>query len=273
MIMSQYLYQQLTDRNIGLLSQEQQVRLQNSCVAVCGLGGLGGAVAEILARAGVGSFKLLDHGAFEPTNLNRQIYCFTDTNGRLKTDVTDEYLKKINPGIRTEKYQGINKENIHSFLDGVDAVALCVDALIPILLLSRGAREKNIPLVESWAVAYGNVRVFNKNTPPLEEVYRFPTIGRDISSITPEEERSLILQSIASLMSLDGLKNFYPDPAIRRMMEKKEGTTFAPMVWLSCVMVAFEVIKILLDWGNLALAPRFAVYDCVSHRIPEQNSP
>ena len=212
----------------------------------------------------------MDHGTFEPTNLNRQIYCFTDTNNRLKTDVTEEYLKKINPGIRTEKYLEVTEDNVQSLLNGVDAVALCVDALIPILLLSRVSREKKIPLAESWAVAYGNVRVFNEHTPSLEEVYGFPTISRDIASITPEEEQGLILQSISSMMALDGLKDFYPESAVRRMMEKREGTTLAPMVWLSCVLVAFEIIKILLDWGDLALAPRFAVYDCVHHRIPPQ---
>ena len=264
------IYQQLTSRNIGLLSEQQQARLKSSCVAVCGLGGLGGAVAEILARTGVGAFKLMDRGTFEPTNLNRQIYCFSDTEDRLKTDVTEEYLKRINPGIKTEKYLEVTDKNIQSLLHGVDAVALCVDAIIPILLLSRVAREKKIPLAESWAVAYGNVRVFNEQTPSLEEVYDFPTIGRDIASISPAEEKELILKSIASMMTLDGLKDFYPDSAVRRMMEKREGTTFAPMVWLSCVMVAFEIIKILLDWGDLALAPRFAVYDCVQHRIPPQ---
>jgi molybdopterin/thiamine biosynthesis adenylyltransferase len=272
MIMPSELYRMLSNRNIGLLSEEQQLRLKDSCVAVCGLGGLGGAVAEILARTGIGAFKLMDCGTFEPTNLNRQIYCFTDTNDRLKTDVTEEYLHKINPDIRIEKHQEVTENNVQTLLSGVDVVALCVDALIPILLLSRVSRQKRIPLVESWAVAYGNVRVFNENTPSLEEVYGFPTIGREVSSITPEEEQGLILQSIASMMALAGLKKDYPDSAIHRMMEKGEATTLAPMVWLSCVMVACEIIKILLNWGNLALAPHFAVYDCVHHRIPPQNS-
>ncbi len=262
-------YEQLINRNIGLITKEQQDILKNSCVAVCGLGGLGGTVAEILARTGVESLKILDHGTFEPTNLNRQIYSFIDTNDRLKVDVTEEYLKKINPDIDIKKFVNITEETAHSFLNGVNVVALCVDALLPILMLSRAARDLKIPLVEAWAVAYGNVRVFTEETPSLEEAYQFPTIGRDISSITPEEERNLILKSITSMFVLEGLQDFYPESASKRLLEKGEGTTLAPMVWLSCVMMAFEVVKIILQWGKPALAPGFAVYDCVNHRIPE----
>ena len=260
-------YQHLVTRNIGLLTTEQQDTLKNSCVAVCGLGGLGSPVAEILARSGIESFKLLDHGTFEPSNANRQIYCFTDTVGLKKTDVTEQYLKKINPAIKTEKFLQVTEENVADVLRGVQVVALTVDAILPILLLSRQAREFNIPLVEGWAMAFGNVRVFNEDTPSLEEVYQFPTIGRPLASITPEEQKTLLLQSIYSLQNIEGLSDHYPDAAIRRLLEKGEGTTFAPMVWLTCVMMAFEVIKVLLNLGTLALAPDFAVYDGFQHTL------
>ncbi|GAX62297.1 dinucleotide-utilizing enzymes [Candidatus Scalindua japonica] len=265
-------YKNIANRNIGLLNKEQQEELKGSCVAVCGVGGLGGVISEILARTGIESFKLLDNGKFEPTNLNRQIYSFNDTNDCYKIDVTEEYLKKINPDIKIVKELEITEENVDNFLEGVDVIALSIDSVLPVLILSRAARRLNIPLVEGWAVVFGNVRVFNDQTPSVEEMYKFPTIGREISSITEEEARKLMYQSVLSLETIDGLLEHYPESAFKRLQEKGEGTTLAPMVWMTCVMMALEVFKIILNWGKIALAPNYAVYDGINHQIRNQQN-
>lgn len=261
-------FQQLANRNIGMLTEAEQEKLRTSCVAVCGLGGLGGIIAEVLARVGIESMVLLDHGTFEPSNLNRQIFCFNDTNGRNKTDVTEEFLHRINPAIRIRKYLQVSPENVDEVLDGVDVVALSVDDIRAILTLSRAARSKNIALVEGWAVAYGNVRVFNADTPTLEEVYGLPTIGREIASITEAESRELIIYSLMHMQKIEGLRDYYSEATLQRLMTKGEGTTLAPMVWLTSVLMANEVFKVILGWGDLALAPELRFYDAIKHRIP-----
>ncbi len=43
-------------------------------VFMAGCGGLGGAVADMLARTGIGMFRLCDPDVFEETNLNRQLF-------------------------------------------------------------------------------------------------------------------------------------------------------------------------------------------------------
>ncbi len=263
-------YGDLVNRNIGLLTHEQQNKLKRACVAICGLGGIGGVPSEILARTGIESFKLLDNGSFEPTNSNRQIYSFGDTNRRKKTTVTEEYLKKINPQIQTESLDEITEISADGFLCGVDVVVLGIDSIIPCIVLSRAARRLGIPLVEGWALSFGNVRVFTSETPSLEEVYELPTIGRDVSTIGDEEAKDLVFHSLNHLRRIEGLYECYPDTAIERLRKSGEGTTLAPMVWLGCAMVAHETIKVLLNWGDLALAPRFAVYDGIHHRIPKQ---
>jgi len=267
-------YGRMVNRNLGLLDERQQQRLKGSCVALCGLGGIGGPISEILCRLGVGSFKLLDHGAFEPTNANRQIFCFTDTDGRMKTDVTEEYLRRINPEVRTEKYVEITEENVEPFLEGVDVAVLSIDSAIPCLILGRATRHRGIPLVEGWAAAFGNVRVFTSDTPSLEEVYGFPTVGREISSVSEEEAGLLMMQSLRTFASqIPEVGTYYEDSDWQRLQEKNEGTTICPCVWLTCVLMANETMKILLDWGKLALAPTFAVYDPFAHQIPAQRVP
>lgn len=260
--MSNTNYELLTSRNLGLLDEDAQEKFKRSKVAICGLGGIGGPVTENLVRMGIGNLSILDHGTFEPTNSNRQIYSYTDTDGRSKTEVTEEYLRKINPDICIEKFTELTLENVDLFLNGADVAILAVDALIPILILSRAARSKKIPLVESWALAFGNVRVFTENTPSLEEVYCYPTIGREVKDISPEEQAYLLKKSIFDVVaSFDGIMKHYPERAVRKLEEENVATSLSPLVWLSSVMMAVETCKILLDRKELALAPSFQVFD------------
>lgn len=267
-------YTNAVNRNLGLFSEDQQEKLRGSCIAVCGLGGLGGPISEMLCRLGIGSYKLLDHGTFEASNLNRQIFCFTDTDERLKTDVTDEYMRKINPEIKTEKYTEVSEENIDAILEGVDVVVLSIDSMIPCLIISRVARRLGIPVVEGWAGVFANARVFTSETPTLEEVYNMPTIGREISSISPEEAKQLAILSLQQVVEqIPTIGGYYKPSDWQRLAEKNEGTNLCPFVWMTCALMASETMKAILGWGRLALAPEFAIYDPFGHTIPSQNLP
>ena len=56
-----------------LIKKEGIESLQNSTVAIFGVGGVGGFVVEALARAGVGTLHIIDHDTVSISNLNRQI--------------------------------------------------------------------------------------------------------------------------------------------------------------------------------------------------------
>lgn len=141
-----------------------------------------------------------------------------------------------------------------------------IDTVIPCLIISRAAQERKIPMVEGWAVVTANVRVFNEHTPGLEEVYEMPTIGRPIGEISKEEETALMMHTLDMVIKdIPGLKEQYPEAAFIRLEETGEGSTLAPFTWLTCSLMASEVMKVVLDWGNLALAPHFATYDPLLH--------
>ncbi len=66
-------------------------------VAVFGIGGVGGHVAEALVRSGIGNIDIIDNDIVSLSNINRQIIADFDSVGRLKVDVMEERIKKINP--------------------------------------------------------------------------------------------------------------------------------------------------------------------------------
>jgi hypothetical protein len=143
----------------------------------------------------------------------------------------------------------------------VDKVQTCV-------LISRRAKEKNIPLIESWAVPYGNVRVFTKDTPGLEEVYHLPSRNRELKEISEEEFKKMDLMMLEVVSQFPGIKSFYGPQAIERIMQG-ENTTFAPCVWLNSVLMSLEAVKILLGRPKIALAPAFALYNPFLFEIPK----
>lgn len=82
----------------GLLLGEDAVRrLSRARVAVFGIGGVGGHVAEALARSGIGELDLFDNDVVSPSNINRQIVALHSTIGRYKTEVMAERIHDIRP--------------------------------------------------------------------------------------------------------------------------------------------------------------------------------
>ncbi|MBU1138528.1 MAG: HesA/MoeB/ThiF family protein [Proteobacteria bacterium] len=109
----------------GLLPA-QQLLLFHAKVAIIGSGGLGGRVAELLARMGVGNIFLTDPDIFNESNLNRQNFCTTETLGDYKVEVVARELKKINPILNIEMTKGRFSETSVSaadlIVDGLDSI-------------------------------------------------------------------------------------------------------------------------------------------------------
>src|SRR5574344_674839 len=77
-------------------------KLENACVAIIGLGGVGAFAAEMLCRAGVGSFILADSDVIDVTNKNRQLPARDSTIGKVKTEVIAERMRDINKDVKVK---------------------------------------------------------------------------------------------------------------------------------------------------------------------------
>ncbi len=263
-------YHDLTERNIGLLSESEQQQIRETHAAIFGMGGLGGVIAEVLVRAGVGELTVVDKDVFETTNLNRQIFAFTDTLGHRKTDVVDDFLHRINPGLILHKAISVSTSNIGDLMKNVNIALLALDDVVPCITISRFAHTHNIPLVEGWAIPFANVRVFTAGTPTLEEVYKLPTEGKKMEALSEEERQAMNLSMLYELKSIEGIDEYYSETALQSI-NRGRIPSFAPMVWLTAVLMAGEALKLILGKGNIAYAPSFSLYDPYRNCIPKQN--
>jgi molybdopterin/thiamine biosynthesis adenylyltransferase len=160
-------------RNRKTLSEADQIRLLESTVCIVGLGGLGGTVAETLARMGIGRFCLVDGDVFETHNLNRQLLSSTDRIGMPKADAAVMRVKRINPGLEavgTAAY--LTPENADAVVSSCDLVVDCLDNIQSRFTLEAAAKRAGIPMV-SAAVAgiSGHVTTIFPGDQGLENVY------------------------------------------------------------------------------------------------------
>ena len=140
-----------------LLGHEAMEKLENSHVAVFGLGGVGSWCAEALARSGVGRMTLVDRDTVGESNINRQLCAYTSTVGRAKTEVMAEHLRDVNPDIRVSciegHYEAADRER---FFADYDFVVDCIDLVSCKIDLILSCRERGIPIVS--ALGTGNKR-------------------------------------------------------------------------------------------------------------------
>jgi len=113
----------LFKRNVRGVSK----KIKETKVCILGLGGLGSNVAVLLARAGIGSLKLIDFDVVEASNLNRQQYRISHI-GIKKTEAIKSILKEINPFVKIDILDiKVDRENILSVVGDIEIIVEAFD--------------------------------------------------------------------------------------------------------------------------------------------------
>ncbi len=149
-------------KNFHSLTLAEQRRICESRVLVCGCGGLGGVIINLLASAGVGALRLVDGGIVVPSNLNRQWLGDTQALSRPKAEVTGARVQAINPFIDVEIFPTLMDENnAGSFLEGMDLVLDALDDLTGSFLVAEAAKRARAPFIHTAATGWwGQVSTF-----------------------------------------------------------------------------------------------------------------
>ena len=143
-------------RSEMLLGSESMEKLKNSSVIVFGVGGVGGYVAEALARMGVGRIALVDNDKVSVSNINRQIIALHSTVGQYKTEVMKNRILDINPNAVVETYNMFYlPENADSIdLKNYDYIADAIDTVSAKIELAVRANNLGLPIIS--AMGTGN---------------------------------------------------------------------------------------------------------------------
>lgn len=139
------------ERSAMMFGEDALSALAGKRVALFGVGGVGGYVAEALARCGIGYFMLVDSDTVSRSNINRQIIALQSTVGKPKVDVMAARICDINPNAVVDCRQTFYlPENAHEIdLKSFDYVIDCVDTVSAKLELALRCKQLNIPLIAS----------------------------------------------------------------------------------------------------------------------------
>lgn len=152
-------------RTARVIGEEALLKLSSASVIVFGLGGVGGAAAESLVRAGIGRIGIVDKDTVDITNINRQIIATDKTVGMNKTDAMGERLLSINPQLKIDKYnifylpETADEINLSQYDFAVD----CIDNVTAKLELISRARSAGVPVISSMGTG-------NKLHPEMLEI-------------------------------------------------------------------------------------------------------
>lgn len=247
-------------RNLGLISDEEQETLRNSRVAIAGMGGVGGVHLATLARMGIGKFTIADPDTYEVGNMNRQYGASTRSFGRNKAQVMAEEAWSINPDADIRVYaEPVTSENVREFLSGADIYVDGVDFFSIAIrrLLFRTARELGIwgttaaPLGCSTAwlsfdprgVGFDEYFGFYDGMPRLDELIAF-AVG-----LAPRATQKPYMD----LSKVD--------------LNARTGPSLGLSCQLCSGVTASEVLKILLRRGQPVTAPQYAQFDAYTGRL------
>lgn len=225
-------------RTAALIGDKAVELLNNSRVMLFGLGGVGSFVAEALVRSGIGEIAVYDNDTVDITNINRQLIALDCTVGRLKTEVTAERLKQINPNVRVLEYPVfVTPELIEKTdLSKLDYVIDAIDNVTAKIAICKKAREQSIPVISAMGAG-------NKLDPTLFEIAPI-----EKTSVCP---LARVMRSELKKRNITGVKAaFSKEPAIKNNKTEKSPSSIAFVPSVMGLIIAGEVIKdIIKDKG------------------------
>lgn len=179
-------------RNRLLMGEDNLKKLKGSKVALFGIGGVGGYVAEALARSGVGSFLLVDNDVISISNINRQIIALHQTVGKYKVDVMKKRILDINPDadVTVSKCFFLPENSGEIDFSGYSYIVDAVDTVSAKIEIVMKAAECNVPVISSMGT--GNkldpsmlqiADIFDTSVCPLARVMRHELRERGIKKL------------------------------------------------------------------------------------------
>lgn len=245
--MTQAFYDEMTTRNLGFVSEEEQTRLRDGAVFVAGVGGMGGACVQMLVRAGVGRIAIADLDDFEVSNLNRQLFAFTDTVDRPKAEVTAEGLLKINPHLRLEVLGGDWTDQLERLARDYPVIVNGCDDVAATVELYRVARRQGATVIDAWASPLPSVVRVRPTDPRPEERLGYPTVGTPWREITAEQAGEAFMKEIESVLTHSSSHAHVDLQAAAEMAAgKRKRMSFAPMVVTAGALMAGEALSLLM---------------------------
>ena len=149
-------------RQIEVFGLKGQEKLLNSSVLVVGAGGLGSAVIQFLAAAGIGRIGIVDGDIVEESNLQRQTI-HAGNLGMNKAESACLFVEKLNPEVVVDVYPyHLTPRNSEKIIRNYDVVVGCPDNIATRFLINDVCSILSKPFIHSAVYAFeGEIATFH----------------------------------------------------------------------------------------------------------------
>lgn len=264
-------YNEAFSRNIGWVTEEEQLILKNSSVAIAGMGGVGASHAIECARLGIGNIKISDLDDYDIANFNRQAGAFMSTVGRPKSEVMHETILDINPEANVKNYpEGVQLDNLDDFLDGVDVYidSLDIFALEIRRKVFNRCYELGIPAITAAPMGMGTAMLcFTKDSMKFDDYFCFQDAPDKASDdVKKEYFNDNIIRFVTAVSPSVQQRHYLVDRSSVNFFKKKVPST--PMgISLATGVLCSNVFKLILNRGEVITVPRGLHFDAYRNKL------
>ncbi len=193
------------------IGAEGQERLGTARVAIVGCGALGSFHATLLARAGVGTLRLIDRDFVEFSNLQRQILFDEEDARRIlpKAGAAQQKLQRVNSRIRIDaEIEDLNPGNAHRLLSDVDLILDGSDNFEVRLLVNDFSIARSVPWIYGACVgSYGlTFTIIPGETPCLRCLFESAPPPGSVPTCDTAGVLGSIVSVISGLQTAEALK-------------------------------------------------------------------
>ena len=228
-------------------------RLAACRIAIFGVGGVGGYVAEGLARTGIGALDLIDDDRICLTNINRQILATRKTVGKYKVDVAAERIADINPDCKVKTYKlfYLPETEDQVSMQEYDYVVDAIDTVTGKLAIIVNAKKANVPVISCMGAGnktnpalFKVADIYQTSVCPLARVMRRECRNRGIDSLKVVYSEEKPVRPLADL-SISCRTNCVCPPGTERKCTVRRdipgSTAFVPSV--AGLIIAGEIVN------------------------------
>lgn len=245
--MTDFDYAEFTTRNLGFVTETEQTVLRDGAVFVAGVGGMGGACFLALVRAGVGRFAVCDIDVFETSNMNRQVFAFTDTVGQDKAEAACAAARRINPEVEIERLGAEWVDQVADLARRYPVIVNGTDDIAASIALYRAAKAAGATVIDAYASPLPSVIVVRPSDPRPEERLRYPTRGKALDAIRPEDLRASFMKELEYVMIHSSSASHVDLGAAAALAAgTAKRMSFAPMVISTGCLMAYEALWLLM---------------------------
>lgn len=197
-------------RNELAIGQEGLKLLENTTVAVLGVGGVGSFAAEALARTNIGHIILIDKDDVDITNVNRQIHALTTTIGQSKVGLMEERIKLINPNCKvTPLHMFYTEETYEQLFEdyNIDYIIDASDTIIYKVHLMEQCLQRGIKIISSMGAAnkidptrFQIADISKTHTDPIARVIRNKLKRKGIPVVFSDESPIVIREDVKAIV-------------------------------------------------------------------------